>query len=213
MVMDSETTLLISRTLSYSVVAICVFMKLPQVLAILRKGDTKGVNLRSCWMEVGSYLIGFFYGYTHGYHMSTYVECGFLAVQSATIICLMVYYDRLWTLQNALCASITICFVLGSFFGLVPLSLLSILVSLALPLSAGSKVAQISTIYRIKSKGNVSMLTWSLAAYGCYARLFTVCVEVKDALILLNYISSSVLNTTVVALCLYYGEGKKRKEE
>ena len=43
--MDSEVSLLISRFLSYTVVGICIFMKLPQVLSIFLSGDTKGVNL------------------------------------------------------------------------------------------------------------------------------------------------------------------------
>lgn len=211
--MDSEVSLLISRALSYSVVAICVFMKLPQVLAILKTGDTKGVNLKSIWMEIGAYLIGFSYGYTHGYHLSTYVESGLLAAQSATIVFLVVYYDSKWTIENAVYALVITSFTACSLSMLVPFSVLSILLSLALPLSAGSKLAQIATIYRIQSKGNVSVLTWSLAAYGCFARLFTVYIEVDDMLILFNFLVSAVLNSTVVALCLYYGDGKQRKEK
>ena len=36
-----------------------------------------------------------------------------------------------------------------------------------LPLAAGSKLTQIMELYRIKAQGDVSKLTWSLAAYGC----------------------------------------------
>ena len=77
-----------------------------------------------------------------------------------------------------------------------------------LPLAAASKLAQVMELYRIKTQGDVSKLTWSLAAYGCAgkkkpftrqtviphahtyiislylllitARLFTIVVEVKD---------------------------------
>ena len=36
-----------------------------------------------------------------------------------------------------------------------------------LPLSATSKLIQIREIYRIKTQGDVSVLMWGLAAYGC----------------------------------------------
>ena len=69
-----------------------------------------------------------------------------------------------------------------------------------LPLAAASKLAQVMELNRIKTQGDVSKLTWSLAAYGCAgkvyltdyhniclishfsitARLFTIIVEVKD---------------------------------
>ena len=210
--MDS-VSLLVSRCLSYSVVALSFFMKLPQVLAILRTGRTEGVNLRTYWMEIGAYLIGFFYGYTYGYHLSTYMESGLLAVQSACIIFLVVYYEGKWTLENSLYSVVISSFVLTCFLQIFPPSLLNILLTLALPLSAGSKLAQVGTIYRLKSKGNVSILTWSLAAYGCFARLFTIYVEVDDMLILFNFLVSAILNSTVVALCLYYGDGEEKKEK
>ena len=196
-------------------VALSFFMKLPQVLAILRTGRTEGVNLRTYWMEIGAYLIGFFYGYTYGYHLSTYMEAGLLAVQSACIIFLVMYYEGKWTLENALYSVVIGSFVTSSFFRLVPLPFLKILLSLTLPLTAGSKLAQIGTVYRLKSKGNVSVLAWSLAAYGCFARLFTTFVEVGDVLIFLKFLMAAGLNSTVVALCLFYShrEEKNSKEK
>ena len=36
-----------------------------------------------------------------------------------------------------------------------------------LPLAVASKLTQVMELYRIKTQGGVSKLTWSLAAYGC----------------------------------------------
>lgn len=36
-----------------------------------------------------------------------------------------------------------------------------------LPLAVASKLTQVMELYRIKTQGDVSKLTWSLAAYGC----------------------------------------------
>ena len=209
--MDSEV-LQISRILSYTVVGISLFMKLPQVIAILSSGKTKGVNLRTYWMEIGAYLIGFSYGYTHRYHITVYAEAGLLAIQSAIIVFLVMLYDHKWTLENFMYTLILATFIAISFLRLIPHSFLSLLLSLTLPLAAISKVAQISTIYRLKSKGSVSILTWSLATYGCLARLFTVYVEVGDLQILMNFFISFVLNGVVVFMCLYYSTTRMHKK-
>lgn len=208
-----ESLLIVSRFLSYTVVGMSVFMKLPQITAIFMTGNTKGVNLKTYWLESGSYLISFSYGYTHGYHISTYVETVLLVIQSAAIIVLVIYYDKKWTLENALYTSVALGLIVPTLMGLIPHFLLSILLSLTLPLAVFSKLTQITTIYQIKSRGNVSILTWSLAAYGCFARLFTVYVELGDMQIFFNFFVSSMLNTVVVIMCFYYGDELQKKEE
>ena len=210
--MDSISLVQVSRFLSYTVIVISVFMKLPQVFAIFISGNTEGVNLKTYWLEIATYLIGFFFGYTHGYHISIYLESGLLAIQSATIIFLVVYYERKWTAENLMYTFLFVAFIATSLLKLVPLSLLRILLSLTLPLSVVSKLAQLSTIFQIKSKGNVSILSWSLAAYGCLARIITVSVEVGDPQIILNFFVSFVLNTMVVAMCMYYGNGIEKQK-
>lgn len=209
--MSSEVALLISRTLSFTVVGLCFFMKLPQVMALLFSKNTKGMNLGTNWMELGTYLIGFSYGYTHGYHISIYGDAGLLAFQSAIVIFLIIYYDKKWTLENAIHTLVSLSFIAAFYLRVLPHPFLSLLLSLTLPLSVVSKLAQISTIYKIKSKGNVSVLTWLLATYGCLARLFTVYVEVDDMQIMLNFLVSFVLNSLVVIMCLYYGSGIEKE--
>lgn len=206
-----DVSLQISRLLSFSVVGLSFFMKLPQVIDLLSSRSTEGLNLRTYWMEIGTYLIGFSYGYTHGYHLSTYAEAGLLAIQDAIIIFLIIYYDKRWSLENFAATLVSFVFIATSYYLLVPHFLLGLLISMTLPLSAASKLAQINTIYQIKSKGNVSVLTWSLAGYGCLARLYTVYVEVEDLQILLNFLVSFVLNSTVVIACLYYGKANHHK--
>ena len=87
-----------------------------------------------------------------------------------------------------------------------------------LPLSVTSKLFQIFELYQLKSAGNVSMLMWTLSAYGCAgehgaahvcvlhtyylqlclssARLVTVLVEVKDPMS--KYTLSTCYDCTLV---------------
>jgi hypothetical protein len=49
-----------------------------------------------------------------------------------------------------------------------------------LPLAAASKLTQVMELYRIKSQGDVSKLTWSLAAYGCAGEKKTTTLHKTD---------------------------------
>ena len=201
----------ISRVLSYTVLGMSFFMKMPQVKSLYASKSTEGMNFRSIWMEIGSYLIGSSYGYTHGYHLSIYFECVVLAIQSAVILFLVMYREKRWTLENGFYVLLSSVFLTATVMGVVPHSLLSILLSLTLPLAAASKLAQIRTIYHLKTKGNVSILTWGLMTYGCAARLFSIYVEVGDMEILFNYFVSFVLNGLVVIMCIYYDSNPPQK--
>lgn len=200
----------VSRLLSYTVVGISLFMKVPQIRALFTSRDTKGINLRSNWMDIGAYLIGFSYGYTHEYHVSIYFESVVLAVQSVIIILLVILKEKRWTLENGFYTLLFVMFAAATYLRLVPHSLLSVLLSLTLPLAASAKIAQIATIYHLKSKGNVSVLTWALMTYGCAARLFTIYVEVGDMEIFLNFFVAFILNVIVVVMCIYYGDNQKK---
>jgi len=128
------------------------------------------------------------------------------------IIFLVIKYNKDWTYENLLYAILCVTLVVSSLTGLVPQVLFSILLSSTLVTGSASKLGQILSLYRLKSQGDVSIVTWSLAAYGCLARVFTVLVEVGDLQILTNFVVSVILNSTVVVLCLYYGKGQKKHE-
>ena len=210
---NSELVLLISRFLSYSVLGLCFFMKLPQISAILSSKSTRGMNSKSLWMELGACLIGLSYGYAHGFHITTYMEAGFLVIQNAVIIFLIVSYESKWTLENGLYAVICAVYSIVSFFKLIPFSVLQILLISTLPLSVFSILAQMKTIYQIKSCGNISILSWLIGTYFCVARLCTSYIEVNDMQILFNFTILSILNVMVVLMCLYYGKEEQIKKE
>ncbi len=201
----------ISRLLSYTVVAVSLILKLPQVIALLRSKNTKGVDLRACWMSVGGCLIGFSYGYIHGYHITTYMEAGVVAVQTAVIVFLVIYYNEQWTVENGVYTIISLVFITVSYLKLVPHPLLRILLLSTLPLTIFSKWAQINAIYKIKSRGNVSLLTWCLDAYTCFARLFTVYMEVGDLQIFVTILIAFIMNCVVIFLCVFYSDRAQKK--
>jgi len=211
MVEEPNIALAVSRILSYSVVSVCVVMKLPQIYSLLSSQSATGINLRSCWLEISTFFIGFFYGYVNHFHYTIYADAGFLIVQSSVVIFLVIKYTKKWTFENLIYAILCIVFAVSSFAGLIPLVVFRILLSSTLVMSSISNIGQILSLYRLKAQGDVSIVTWSLAAYGCLARIFTTLVEVGDLQILVNFIVSFVLCSTIVAQCLYYRNKNKNK--
>lgn len=200
------------QVLSYSVVALSGMMQFPQVWAIFITGDTMGVNLRSNWMDVSACLIGFFYGYSYGYPLRTYLEAGLISIQLTSIVLMVIYYKRKWTVENYSYFVVLLAFSLASLLGLVPLFVMTALLSLTLPLSVVSKLLQIRTLYQMKSRGSLSVLTWALILYCCSARLVTVYLEVDDKLLFLNLSVNVLLIIVILALCLYYGDGSEKQK-
>ena len=47
-----DATLVVSRVLSYSVIAMCFFMKLPQIRALYNARSSRGISARAYWMEI-----------------------------------------------------------------------------------------------------------------------------------------------------------------
>ncbi len=208
---DSELALTVSRVLSYSVVAVCSVMKFPQIYTILSAKSATGISLRASWLEISSFLIGFFYGYTNNFNISTYGEAGLLALQAAPLIVLIMQYQRKWNLENIIYIIITAIFVYASLAGVVPQYVFRILLSATIVTGSLGTSVQISNIYQLKSRGDVSVITWGLATYGCLVRVFSSVVEVGDYLIILNYIVALFLCSTVLCMCFYYGKGGKKK--
>ena len=204
MAVNSQVALRVSRFLSYTVIAMSSIMKLPQVFAILQAGNSTGLNVKAYWMDLTACLIGFSYGYAHGYHLTTYMEAGLIAIQVSIIIFLVILYDRKWTLENGLYTLLCAVYIVISSLKLLPHPLFSVLLSSTLPLAVLSKLTHIRTLYQIKSRGSVSMLMWLLDTYLCVVRLFTVYVEVGDLLILASFFIALIQDLTIIFMLVLW---------
>ena len=203
-----ESLLFVSNILSYSVITMCLWVKLPQVASIVRAGNTKGLSLRGYWMDMACYVFGTSYAFYLGNPISTYAESILLAAQTAAIIGAITYYNKQWNAENLLSVVMTLVFLMGAISFVIPVFIIRQLHMLTLPLAVISKLSQIRAMYKIKSRGAVSTLTWAAVTYGCAARLFTTLVEVKDPVVFTSFLVSFVLNLVITLQCLYYGNPK-----
>ncbi|XP_060605212.1 solute carrier family 66 member 3-like [Ruditapes philippinarum] len=190
--------------LNWSVVLICLFLKVPQMKSCFGSMDTNGISLQSVLLEMLGYSVLFCYSFAMDYPISLYLEQGLLLVQNIFILGLIIYTRKLLStkLFYIFVIYIIICYCLA--FRLVPELILKSAVFTKTPLVVMSKLSQIRALYKSKTPGTLSATTWGMAAYGSFARLFSSLVMTKDWLLLLNYTCAGSLSSTVVAMILYY---------
>jgi len=200
---------LVSKFLSFGIVAGALVYKVPQILKIAHNRSAKGVALLAVLLELLSVTISFSYNFNKGFPFMTYGEAVFVAAFDLVIICQILTFEHggLGTKGFgglALYAAATYA-LLG---GIIPMSLLQILQGCVIPIIIASRVPQIWENFNNKSTGQLSFITWFLNFAGSAARIFTTLQEVNDALVLLGFIASALLNGIIVCQIILYWKSK-----
>ncbi|KAG8903086.1 hypothetical protein FRB99_003759 [Tulasnella sp. 403] len=207
--------LAISKALGIGIVAGGLIVKLPQISIILKKRSARGLSFSAYVLELISCAISTVYNVRNGYAFSTYGENLFLTIQNAIITLQILHYQPTLSRRDSnrpkvLAAAVA---MLVSTVGLdvLPLSTLTLLQGLTIPISAIAKLPQIISNERDKSTGNLSVFVVVANIVGCIARVFTTLTEVQDPLVLWGFILSSVLNVVIgIQVYAYWGKGEAR---
>ncbi|XP_076334313.1 solute carrier family 66 member 3 isoform X3 [Tachypleus tridentatus] len=86
----------------------------------------------------------------------------------------------------------------------LPKTFVSAVVNLGIPIAVGSKLLQLGAIILSKDAGQVSGLTWKIAAYTSAARILTYTFEVWDLVLLLYHSLSFALNSAIAVAAIVY---------
>ncbi|XP_052776086.1 solute carrier family 66 member 3-like isoform X1 [Mya arenaria] len=197
--------------LSLTVVSLCIIMKVPQIWSAFKTGNTHGISLKSVLLEQTGYSIMLSYSFAMEYPVTTYLETAFLLVQNFFMLALIVYTRDLLSPKVILILAVYMTLFSSIAYRVVPDIVLKSVIVLCTPLGVSSKFAQILDLYRQKEPGRLSAMTWSIAGYGCFVRVLTNIVQTGDWFIVLNFSCGATLNTTIVAMILYYTHQKKSK--
>lgn len=185
-------------------------------LIVLRTRSARGLSVSAFTLELVSCAISTLYNIRNAYAFSTYGENLFLTIQNAIITLQILHYKPTLTRRDSnapkvLAAAVT---MLASAIGLyvVPLSTLTLLQGLTIPISAIAKLPQIIANEKHKSTGNLSRFVVIANIVGCVARVFTTLTEVQDPLVLWGFILSSILNVVIgIQMYAYWGKGDQQK--
>lgn len=186
---------------------------MPQIIKILANKSAKGINLFGVFFEITAITLNLSYSFVNGFPFSAWGDVAFLAIQTAIIAGLVLWYTR--ALYHVLIFNViyaTICYVLMG--GWTPLEVLWSLQGVNIPILVAGKLSQAWTNYRNGNTGHLSAITCFMLFFGSLARIFTSYQETGDSMLILTYCVSTVSNGVIVAQLLWYwnidADGKVR---
>jgi mannose-P-dolichol utilization defect protein 1 len=214
---DDVIRFLFSTVLGFAIVGGSFILKVPQIINILKNGNTKGLSLTSNVLEMTSYVIGASWGVARQLNFKDYGEGLIVTAQLAVLVLLIGAYTKRF-LSVALVVSVLLSALYGLSFGMIPRSIHELLLTAQLGLSLSSRVPQIYLNYRQRSTGVLSFATYFLSFGGSAARLVTTTLNVPwesgKGQLLLQFALAFVLNFILLAQIVRYrpvAEGRKNK--
>lgn len=196
--------------LGYAIVAGASIVKLPQILAVARAGSARGLSPLSAELEEVGLSIAAAFGLSSGLPFSTFGESVFLFLQNTVLLGLIYAFTgaRARGAIAAAAAALWLRFLASPAFT-PAIARRAMDASTAIFLSA--RLPQIAANFKNKSTGTLSLATYAANTLGGLARVATTLQAGAGGALLRNYALGAVLNATVVAQILWFGDGKKKK--
>ncbi|XP_026209817.1 solute carrier family 66 member 3 [Anabas testudineus] len=205
--MQSDTLLHVAN---FSTLFVCMVLKFPQILVLMRAKSTTGVSLHSLLLELIGFIVFVTYQMYYDYPPPTYLEYPILIAQDVILLLLILHYNG--SLRHSVIYALV--FVGGWKLLTVEKWIIDLAMSLCTFISAASKFAQLQCLWKTKDAGQVSALTWGMATYTCIARIYTTTVTTGDMQVLVRFIAMTLLNLWVLLTVFYYqrhsGHSKKK---
>ncbi|XP_054741921.1 mannose-P-dolichol utilization defect 1 protein homolog [Anastrepha obliqua] len=205
---------LLSKCLGYGIIAGSILVKVPQVLKLLNNKSGEGINLISVLLDLIGITSHMSYNYVKGYPFSAWGDSTFLALQTAVIAALVLYYGGSKALSLIFCFTYALIVYLLNC-GFTPINVLLVAQAFNIPISLLAKLSQAWTNYKNASTGQLSAATVFLLFAGSLARIFTSAQETGDFMMIATFCASTFANGVIASQMLYYwnkpGKGKKVK--
>lgn len=157
--------LAISKVLGIAIVSAASFVKVPQIINLVRSKSASGISLASYLLESTSYLISLVYNVRNGFPFSTYGETLFILAQNAVIMVLVLNYSGKQGAAALMVAVLAASVATLFSDALVDMGTLGYLQAGAGTLGVLSKVPQIAAIYSEGSTGQLSAFTVSSSLF------------------------------------------------
>uniref|UniRef100_A0A182QRD4 Mannose-P-dolichol utilization defect 1 protein homolog n=1 Tax=Anopheles farauti TaxID=69004 RepID=A0A182QRD4_9DIPT len=202
---------LLSKGLGFGIIAGSVLVKVPQITKIMANKSARGISLFSVCLDLFAITIHMAYSFVNGFPFSAWGDTAFLALQTAIIAMMVLFYGG----SSALAAAFTVGYsamVYALMGGLTPLKYLLIAQGFNVPILLLGKLSQAFTNYRNGSTGQLSAVTCFMLLAGSLARIFTSIQETGDQMMIITYGSSSFANLVIALQVLYYWNSDKQKK-
>ncbi|NWW82113.1 PQLC3 protein, partial [Climacteris rufus] len=153
----------------WSTWAVCAVIKLPQLAAVLAARSARGLSVSSLLLELAGFLVFLRYQVYYGYPLQTYLEYPIIIAQDVLLLLCILHFSG--KTKRALFYAA----VFGGVWYMLTLQkwIIDLAMNLCTFISAASKLAQLQCLWQSKDSGQVSALSWSMAAYTCASKLQT----------------------------------------
>ncbi|XP_035793002.1 solute carrier family 66 member 3-like [Anopheles albimanus] len=195
--------------LSIVTIASCLISKVPQIQTVRSLQSATGLSVNGLLMELASYTVTMLYNFTNGYAFLSYLEYPILLVQEYVLVYFVLKYSSMLGQRAYLWAGLYGILFFGFATGLIPSSVLMMLVPFTTPVGATSKVMQLIAILRSKDSASVSLITWAISAFTNSTRIYTIMLDSGDRMLLANFGVSTILSSSVLLAAWYYKKPKK----
>ncbi|KAK6627791.1 hypothetical protein RUM44_010270 [Polyplax serrata] len=196
--------MLLSDAFSVITIALCLILKVPQIIRIVKSGQATGLSFNGLLLELSSYTITMMYNYCNKHALLSYMEYPIIIIQEYILIGLVTHYKKMKRTAFPLLLLIYLTVSLLFAYGILPKFLLTLMLPLTTPVGATSKIMQLVEIIRRKNANSVSVLTWFLSFFTNVTRVYTIYLDSADFYLLLNFTISSALSGAVMAAAMYY---------
>lgn len=208
-----------AKLLGYAIVVGASAVKLPQVIKIFQAKSGAGITIFGVLLELLAITFNACYSFKNNFPFSAWGEAIFLAIETALIAFLVLWYDvnkGKATTFLVLYTSIVYTLTHPTF---VPKHIMWWLQSSVLPLAVTGKMFQAVKNYKAQHTGQISAVTaWAIFA-GSLTRIFTTIQETGDMLTATTFGFAAAANATIALQVLYYWKstqkfiekGKKKK--
>ncbi|XP_076625753.1 mannose-P-dolichol utilization defect 1 protein homolog isoform X2 [Colletes latitarsis] len=191
---------------------ICIYVKVPQIVKILKSKSAKGINILSVLLDLFAITAMLSYSFISGFPFSSWGDGVFLGLQTLAIAVLVMHFSGNTTQATAFLAAY-LAVLFAALSGLTPVSVLWACQAMNIPIVLTSKLMQAYTNYSYGSTGQLSAVTGFMLFFGSLARIFTSIQETGDMTMIIMYICSTVANAVLVFQILYYWNAHVTKEE
>ncbi|KAL6060139.1 Mannose-P-dolichol utilization defect 1 protein [Balamuthia mandrillaris] len=212
--MEPTHAQLLSKALSYGILAGSLVYKLPQILKIQQAKSAEGIAASAIVLELLGATCATIYSFNNGYSFLTYGESCFVILFDLFILYQIMMFSLGGISTNGVAA--TFLYAAGLYYclsGALPPNTLQFLQLSVTPLVISSRIPQVLANYKNGSTGQLSFVTFFLNFGGSLARVFTTVTETADPLVLASYATAALLNGIILAQILYYWNVKPKDKK
>ncbi|CAF2136987.1 mannose-P-dolichol utilization defect 1 protein homolog 1 [Brassica rapa] len=195
---------LITKLLSYFLVAASMTVKLPQIMKIVDKKSVRGLSVTAFELEVVGYTISLAYCLHKKLPFSAFGEIAFLLIQALILMGCIYYFSKPLSVGAWVRVAVYFALAPALFAGKIDGLVFEALYASKHLIFLSARVPQIWKNFRGKSTGQLSFLTCLMNLGGSMARVFTSVQVNAPFSMLLGIVLAVFTNGIIMSQILLY---------